>query len=743
MMEQSNFPENVLAEADSVSISYDVFTSREEVRGVTIDSQASLDLDDAIDVDRSPDGFVIHVSIADVSSCVRRGTSLFDEALKRVATRYLKNENVPMLPRNISEDKLSLVENQRRPALTFSVTLSTELEVVKTDVRKTVLTNRRKLNYAQVDYIIDSCPDDPDYHFLNECYILARRLLENRRQRGALVIYDLQRLLFTNEEGQIIKMKPEDAHKSNIVVQEFMILANSAVAELAAERDYVFLFRNHAARQAAPKREDILEQLRTANSPRLLDSLSRRVDLWFDRAKYDPVLKGHYGLNLPAYTHVTSPLRRIPDLINHDLLKAQLSGDELDTTVQELYDMAAKINAVILHDIEQRKKYFKERALKETGGKVKWAGAIELAALSAGELRRVLTESCRSKILSEDLEKTLMDRFERQDVGVELLAPLLFEADDNAEGWKKLREKAIETALSNVGFSDQLLNFHIQNGRLAGFKVDIKEYEGIFAARIVAMINENEYSTPSYSIGSNKKMAQHAAANEFLTGYLKNSLVPSNQTSEPVFNRHEKETTLKGRLEEAMVDDAEEKNIDEPAEFDENYVGQLMELCVSRKYSSMPAFEFSQSGTSNAPKITCVCTLRIGDEIVQVSGISSNKKRSKQIAAKKMLDETLRRSMEKLLSKGIGTTDAETEASRNPEDKIEENYIGILGERCVKSQWPMPVYQFSSSGQSNLPVFTCKVSVKKKGGVVTAAATASTKKNAKQLAAKEMLNQLG
>ena len=131
--------------------------------------------------------------------------------------------------------------------------------------------------------------------------------MDKRRQSGALVIFDLQRLLFTNEDGQLMQMKSEDAHKSNIIIQEFMILTNAAVAEFAALREYNFLYRNHTARQVIPQRAEVLEQLQTAvSNPKLLDAVVSRSNLWFNKAEYGVSIKGHYSLNLPAYTHVTS-----------------------------------------------------------------------------------------------------------------------------------------------------------------------------------------------------------------------------------------------------------------------------------------------------------------------------------------------------------------------------------------------------------------------------------------------------
>ncbi len=725
-MTPTHFPENVLAEADSLRVSDDILQGREAVEGITIDGPTSRDLDDALHLEYSPERFVLHISIADVSACIRSGCLLFNEAMKRVATRYVSDGNIPMLPRSVSEDALSLLEGQVRPTLTFTVTLSRELEIVNAETRKTVLKNRRKLNYAQVDYIIVNCPDDPDYQLLNDCYVLARRLMDNRRQHGALVIYDLQRLLFTNEEGQLIQMSADDAHKSNIIVQEFMILANMAVAEMAAERGYTFLFRNHTARQSTPQRAEVLEQLRTAiDNPRLLDALSKRAGLWFNRAKYEPVLKGHYGLNLPAYTHVTSPLRRMPDLLNHELLKAQLSGTDPPFTLEQLNEMAHDINSAILHAAEQKRKFFKEQTRKQTKAQVAYADATKFVNLDPNGFKRVLKEACRSYTMSEELEGVLMVRFEEKKVGVEQLAFLLFEADDGDEAWTRVRAKALETALNTTGFSDQLLHFQMQSGRLADFRIEVKEHQSGFAARIVARLDADERSTPTFAVGNNKKEAQHAAANEFLRCYLARTLVPASATTEPIsMPTFAEESIFAGSgTEEDLVE--------------ENFVGHLGELCITRKSRSMPVYEFSQRGASHSPAITCTCALKVGDELKQTTGVSSNKKVAKQIAAKKMMDEMLKVSVEELVQKGIGSAEPE-----GTEEIIGDNYVGLLNDACMKAGWSVPMYRFAHAGPSHQPTFTCKVSVKSADIVLSAIGVAANKKIAKQVAAREMLKEI-
>ena len=132
------FSEDVLDEASSLKILKKNLKGRKLIEGITIDGPDSLDLDDAIQLDYTGDGYVLHVSIADVSAFIRPGSGLFNEAIKRTMTRYLSDGNIPMLPEIISEGKLSLLENEVRPALTFSITLTPDLELDQLTIKETI-----------------------------------------------------------------------------------------------------------------------------------------------------------------------------------------------------------------------------------------------------------------------------------------------------------------------------------------------------------------------------------------------------------------------------------------------------------------------------------------------------------------------------------------------------------------------------------------------------------------------------
>ena len=116
-----------------------------------------------------------------------------------------------------------------------------------------------------------------------------------------------------------------DRHRSHLLIQEFMILANRAVAQWLADQDIPALYRNHTARAISPDRETMNQTLMTLGSGA---AIRKRLTSWLNRAEYGPALVGHFALNLPAYCHFTSPIRRLADLINHRIVKALLKQQD-------------------------------------------------------------------------------------------------------------------------------------------------------------------------------------------------------------------------------------------------------------------------------------------------------------------------------------------------------------------------------------------------------------------------------
>lgn len=311
------FSLEALREAEGLIITPEILEGREEVSGFVIDPVGSSDHDDAFSITeksgRTKDGrrfsfYVLSVSIADVAALVRRGSLVDEAATKRAFTRYYGDDgDDPMLPEILSSDRLSLAAGQARPTVTVSIPIGKDISFGEPEVARTVLVGARQLSYPEADEILAGRRKDDSYSPLTRAQYLSGRLAV---ARGAK--YDLKAGIEYGEDGQPHFIRWGEVYKSMVMVREFMLLANGAFALYARNHNIPYLYRAH---------DDINQ-----------------------RGYYTTNYQGHAGLRLDAshpYSHSTSPIRRLVDVIN------QRSIFEGAYTEKELGEIAAYINKYV------------------------------------------------------------------------------------------------------------------------------------------------------------------------------------------------------------------------------------------------------------------------------------------------------------------------------------------------------------------------------------------------------------
>ncbi|KAL0574675.1 Translational repressor [Marasmius crinis-equi] len=340
--------------------------TRKDLRGervFTIDPPGAKDLDDAVSVKLNEDGnYEVGVHIADVSYFVKPNTALDRDARKRATSVYLVQRAVPMLPPALSEKLCSLVPAQDR--LTFSVvfTLNKEGKLLKKWFGKTVIRSATKLSYDDAQNVIEgrtlgSVPVTPEHgaadieHDVKILNDIAKKLRAQRFENGTLSL-DSSRLEFKlDEDGMPVDCGQHARNDANDLIQEFMIMTNIAVAQhIAVHLPEQGLLRRHdtpierrlnnfvarAARlgykidpSSAASIMRSFQDVKDPSSRRILELLSFKAT---QRAKYfcagmlDIAKYGHYALNVPLYTHFTSPIRRYADVLVHRQLESILQG---------------------------------------------------------------------------------------------------------------------------------------------------------------------------------------------------------------------------------------------------------------------------------------------------------------------------------------------------------------------------------------------------------------------------------
>jgi ribonuclease R len=345
---------------------------------VTIDPPDAKDHDDAVHAEPDPDpsnkgGYIVNVAIADVAFYVRPGSALDRDALFRGNSVYFPDRVVPMLPERISNDLCSLVPGETRGALAVRLVIAADGRKRSYSFHRVLMRSAAKLNYAQVQAAIDGNPDDttgpllsPILKPLYEAYAVAMRA---REVREPLDLDIPERKIILKPDGTVDRVVVPvrlDAHK---LIEEFMILANVAAAEMLEKKALPLIYRVHDE-PTLEKVHALQEFLKTldvpfAKSGALRPAMFNRVLSQVQGQDYEPLVNevvlrsqaqaeyaaenyGHFGLNLRRYAHFTSSIRRYADLVVHRALIRGLGLGEgalpESETPETLSEIAAQIS---------------------------------------------------------------------------------------------------------------------------------------------------------------------------------------------------------------------------------------------------------------------------------------------------------------------------------------------------------------------------------------------------------------
>lgn len=331
---------------------------------VTIDSESTTDVDDAVFVEETSNGFTLYVGIADASSYVEEGSDLDKYAFERATTVYFAQQIHSMLPRSISSKAGSLLPDEPRPVLLAQVNISKQGEFQSVDVKKAMIRSRAKLSYTEVTNAVehrgidDAHPQQSTIDALHQLYLV---LLERRVARGSLPIrsgdYDYE----LNENGRPVSIEFSPWHVSYGMIEECMLAANTGVAQWLIDRNIPCLYRHHKgpddaawATSRAYLESLGLGDIAVAPTPlqlqRLVESassigeefgVSNAIRSAMRPATYQVDRPAHFSLAYDCYTHFTSPLRRYADMTVHRVVKRVLDG-LTPYTAEELEPVAAQ-----------------------------------------------------------------------------------------------------------------------------------------------------------------------------------------------------------------------------------------------------------------------------------------------------------------------------------------------------------------------------------------------------------------
>ena len=345
-----HFPKEVLAHANAIAkrrpgIAPTRAESAERVdcrqhAVITIDPEDAKDFDDAICLQPADNGnWRLWVHIADVAHYVEPGTPLDQEARKRGNSTYLVDRVIPMLPEALSNELCSLKPEVDRLTKCVEFLLNSEGGVIKAKCYSAVIRSQRRYNYKQVLEILRREPVDSIEQMLHRAHALAQRVRRRRFKEGALDLDFPETKIVLDQRGRIARIEKVISDESHQLIEEFMLLANEAVAGELRRRGRIGIHRVHEPpdeRRLREYREEVLRHkvqcgnlTRRQEVQRLLQRLNQlpigpALKIGFlrslKRARYDVQALGHYGLNKRDYAHFTSPIRRYADLVVHRAL---------------------------------------------------------------------------------------------------------------------------------------------------------------------------------------------------------------------------------------------------------------------------------------------------------------------------------------------------------------------------------------------------------------------------------------
>lgn len=370
---QEKFPGEVLKELDSLDedLSAEILNRRDlrDLDIITIDGADAKDLDDAVYVEKTEDGYKLIVSIADVSYYVKEGTELDNEALKRGNSIYLVDRVIPMLPRKLSNNLCSLNPDEDKMTFSVEIDFDEKGKVLKNDFYKSVIKSKFRMTYDGVNQIYDYI-DNREKADLSEKEIekleenkkvfekyekivpmlqgmlkLSHIIRGTKKRRGS-IDFELPEIKVVLDQNKLVKdIVLRSRGEAERLIEDFMVAANEVVAEKLFWEEIPAIYRVHED----PDKEKLkvlnetlvkfgfsiknLDEIHPGKFQTIIDRttglpegylIHKLILRAMQRARYANKNLGHFGLASKYYLHFTSPIRRYSDLVVHRMLGRSL-----------------------------------------------------------------------------------------------------------------------------------------------------------------------------------------------------------------------------------------------------------------------------------------------------------------------------------------------------------------------------------------------------------------------------------
>ncbi len=297
---------------------------------ITIDGPTTLDFDDALSIEEQDGNYLVGIHISDVAHYVRPGDQLFAEAMRRCTSIYFPEGQVPMLPRHLSQGICSLIQDETRAALSFMILLSAEAEVLRVRITPSIIRVKRRLTYEEVDRMLST---DREIQLLD---MLRKKLRSQRLASGALLLPFPDVNVFIDHHGKVHVSLAKSDTPARTIVSEMMILANSEAAKYVADRMVPGVFRSQPPLQ---------KRIVHGEDDDLFQNTLQRKNM--SRGELSTTAKPHSGLGVSHYSTVTSPIRRLLDLVMQHQLNSIVRRQEPCFTEEMCKDFTSVLSRTL------------------------------------------------------------------------------------------------------------------------------------------------------------------------------------------------------------------------------------------------------------------------------------------------------------------------------------------------------------------------------------------------------------
>lgn len=371
----------------------------------TIDGDYSKDFDDGISLKiDDEENYILGVHIADVAHFVKQGDAIDKEAYKRSNSVYLLDFVLPMLPEGLSNKVCSLMPKEDRLTMTCEMTFNKHGEKIGYRIFESIISSKARLTYKDVskwlnigeiavddgsNSILPDMEDERDalLESLENMEVLAKIFMRERRLRGSIDFETNEPEIELSKRGKAIGVSLSERTFAHQLIEEFMLKANETVAEHIFWLEVPTVYRNHPrpttekirtikeflrgfkinikGKEDKIKSKQINDVIEEAKDKGINHIVSRALIKAMEKAYYDSLCQGHFGLAMEKYLHFTSPIRRYPDLIVHRTLKYiihsqfdKLKSQSFEIICQRVGENSSKVEKDTLdleRDVEKMK----------------------------------------------------------------------------------------------------------------------------------------------------------------------------------------------------------------------------------------------------------------------------------------------------------------------------------------------------------------------------------------------------